>query len=330
MAYLFDIAAGSFFPLAPHHTFGRLASGVDTHVDKPYISKLHAAIEWTGRGWSIKNMGRNGTWVNDRMLGPAESAALAVDDHIYLAEHSDPGFRVIDLAPPADMLWPLNTGETFTPVVLTRYHLLPDTAAPELALYFNDRDQQWYMESVSSSEESHTQAIHHGSRLSFSNTEWQFIRAQIYGATEARTSQALRLGDLEFVFNLSLDEETTRLELQHPLQTLDLGVRTHHYLLLQLARHRAEDAARGLDNDSQGWVYTAQLATELGLDVTHINIQIFRLRKQFADHLLDAGAQQKVLERRGGRVRFGGAKFKIFKGNTLVSVLPNHPLSADQ
>ena len=57
----------------------------------------------------------------------------------------------------------------------------------------------------------------------------------------------------------------------HQQQVLDLAVRTHHYLLLQLARHRCEDAARGLDSKSQGWVYAEQLAAELGLaDTTRL------------------------------------------------------------
>ena len=46
MAYLFDIGAQQFSPLASHHTFGRLEASVNTFIDKPYISKLHAAIEW--------------------------------------------------------------------------------------------------------------------------------------------------------------------------------------------------------------------------------------------------------------------------------------------
>ncbi|RYZ84519.1 MAG: FHA domain-containing protein, partial [Moraxellaceae bacterium] len=83
MAYLFDAGAGIFFPLAPHHTFGRLASAVDTQVDKPYISKLHAAIEWTGRTWRIKNLGLNGTRINGNALGQGDQVDLCVGDEIH-------------------------------------------------------------------------------------------------------------------------------------------------------------------------------------------------------------------------------------------------------
>lgn len=145
------------------------------------------------------------------------------------------------------------------------------------------------------------------------------MQAEIYGPTEARSSQ--QLNDYQFIFHLSQDEETTHLELQLQ-QTLDFGIRTHHYLLLQLARHRIEDAARGLDAESQGWVYVDQLGAELGLDSTHMNIQIFRARKQLSDFLPNLLGQQLLIERRGGRLRFGCEKLTIYKGATLTSSLP--------
>src|SRR5690606_31224471 len=169
--------------------------------------------------------------------------------------------------------------------------------APELAVFYNEQTQQWCYEALDQKSENEPEQpeLNHGDLVQFGNSHWQFVRAHIYGPTEAKVAR--QLNDYEFIFNLSLDEETTQLELRHQ-QTLDLSVRTHHYLLLQLARHRAEDAARELDSKSQGWVYADQLAAELGLDGTHMNIQIFRARKQMADCLPDAKGQQCLLERR--------------------------------
>lgn len=319
MAYLLDVAAENYFPLAPHHTFGRLAASVDTHIDKPYVSKLHAAIEWNGSHWRIKNLGLNGTWVNGVALGQGDVRDLSLDDDIRFAEQADPGFKVIDLTPPADMLWPLEKNlDNFEPIYLSRYHLLPDANAPELALFYNEQTQQWHQEALHQGDHEQPE-LNDGDLVQFNNTHWQFVRAQVYGPTEAKSSR--HINDYEFIFNMSLDEETTQLELHHQ-QTLDLAVRSHHYLLLQLARHRAEDADRGLDNKSQGWVYADQLAAELGLDNTHMNIQIFRARKQLVDALPDALGQQCLLERRGGKIRFGCEKFKIYKGEKLTLASP--------
>jgi pSer/pThr/pTyr-binding forkhead associated (FHA) protein len=336
MAYIFDVEAKTFFPLSPHHTFGRLGA-VDTCINKPYVSKLHAAIEWNSRNWCIKNLGLNGTWVNGITLEQGKNLELQLNDVLHFAKLSDAGFQVTNLTPPSDMLWPLeptpeipldptatktNIQANIQPIYLTQYHLLPDANAPELAIYYDEQDQQWYLENVNPQPEQHRHVLQPGDKVQINNATWKFIRAQIYGPTEAHSYPLQKLNELEFIFNLSLDEETTQLELRLHQQTVDLAVRSHHYLLLQLARHRAQDAAKGLDSKSQGWIYTEQLGSELGLDTTHMNIHIFRLRKQLADSLPNTLGQQYLLERRGGKIRFGCEKFKIYKGTTLTTELP--------
>jgi hypothetical protein len=316
MAYLLDQANDSWFPLAPHHTFGRLASSVDKLVDKPYISKLHAAIEWTGSNWCLKSLGLNGTWINGSRLNQGDSRDLQLEDEIHFAEPNDPGFVVADLSPPGDMLWPLDHPlDQLKPVSLSRYHLLPDNQ-PELALFLDESSQVWYCETLNQQEL--PRKIVNGDRLEFGGGRWQFVQEQIYGPTEAKSSQDLK--DFQFIFHLSQDEESTQLQLQHQ-QSLDLGLRTHHYLLLQLARHRAEDAMRGVDSENQGWIYAEQLAAELGLDNTHMNIQIFRARKQIADTLPHVLGQQSLVERRAGKLRFGCEKLLIYKAAKLILAL---------
>lgn len=324
MAYIFDTATQTYIALAPHHTFGRLVNGVDTHIDKPYISKLHAAIEWSGKEWRIKNLGLNGTWVNGVNLSANEAIPLNINDELHFAELTDPSFNVKDLYPPADMLWPLDVPANAKPqpVYLSRYHLLPDAITPELALYFDEQTQQWQLEMLTSQQEHHTHPLNDGDLVQLGDQHWQLMRAQVYGPTEAHAFPMQQLSDMEFVFNLSLDEESTQLELVNGQQKVDLAVRNHHYLLAQLARHRAADAAKGLDGKSQGWVYTDILANELGLDGTHMNIYIFRLRKQIADSLPAMLGLQSLLERRGGKIRFGCEKFKIYKGEALTTESP--------
>jgi hypothetical protein len=323
MAYIFDIAANTYIALAPHHTFGRLATSVNTHIDKPYISKLHAAIAWDGKHWRIKNLGLNGTWLNNSSVPTNDSTAINVGDEFHLAELSDPGFKILDIAPPADMLWPLKTaaGMQPEPIYLSRYHLLPDANTPTLAIYFDEKSQQWHMETLNANQEHVAHALNEGDLVQLGEAHWRLIRAQVVGPTEIHT-HLQQLGDMEFVFNLSLDEESTQLELFGNQQKVDLAVRNHHYLLAHLARRRASDAAIGLDIKSQGWVYTDQLATDLGLDTTHMNIYIFRLRKQIADSLPTTLGLQNLLERRGGKIRFGCEKFKIYKGAALTAESP--------
>jgi hypothetical protein len=241
-----------------------------------------------------------------------------------LAELSDPGFKVINLNPPADLLWPMEIpiGTTPQPIYLSRYHLLPDAQSPELALYFDEQLKEWQLERLNSQQEHTSYSLSDGDLVQVGSSHWQLMRAQVYGPTEAHAYQVQQLNDVEFVFNLTIDEESTQLELITQQKKVDLEVRNHHYLLAYLARQRAADAARGLDDKSQGWVYTDQLAGDLGLDETHVNVYIFRLRKQIADSLPAILGQQHLLERRGGKIRFGCNKFKIYKGATLTLESP--------
>lgn len=315
MAFLLNNDTQAYIPLAPHHTFGRLGNRVNTVLDKPYISKLHTTIEWRNARWSIKNLGRNGTLVNGTPLLPGEMRALKKGDHIHFAEPNDPAFEVIDLSAPCDILWPLNNQTIPRPINLDRYHLLPDENAPSLTVFQDN--QQWFVEPLQHQADDMARPLQAGEIIQVEDTQWQFIPADIYDPTEAKARSHDALPNFEFVFELSQDEESTQLTLKAASQKIDLGVRTHHYLLLQLARHRAHDQASGLSDIELGWVYTEELIKELGLDETHANIQIFRARKQLSEALPHLNIQRDLIHRRGGKLRFGCDKFTIYKSGQL-------------
>jgi hypothetical protein len=121
-----------------------------------------------------------------------------------------------------------------------------------------------------------------------------------------------------FRFKVSLNEEHTWLHIVCNDGTeANLGERTHHYSLLTLARQRLGDAHRGLEQDSQGWVSIEELSKMLGLDTGHLNIQIFRARRQIANALPQTTHSLCVLERRRGEIRFGAVPFQIVRGSKL-------------
>ena len=79
---------------------------------------------------------------------------------------------------------------------------------------------------------------------------------------------------------LSLDEEHASLEVKDGTARTDLGERSHHYCLATLARRRMADQERGIEPGAQGWLGSAELSRMLGMETTHLNIQIFRAREQ--------------------------------------------------
>ncbi len=118
--------------------------------------------------------------------------------------------------------------------------------------------------------------------------------------------------------HVSTDEEHSSVALGDGTgRRTDLGERAHHYCLLTLARQRLADARRGIDPDSQGWVDTAALSKMLGLDTAHLNIQVHRLRRQFA-LAMPAGVNDTVpVERRRGQLRLASIGFSIVRGSRL-------------
>ncbi len=122
-----------------------------------------------------------------------------------------------------------------------------------------------------------------------------------------------------FEFNVSADEEHTFLTAEHHQQAFDFSERVHHYLLLILARQRQEDHQKGFDEESQGWIEISELQDMLGLDYCHLNIQIFRARKQINTEMSSNKRLVEVLQRRVGSIRFAGRNCNIYRAGKLES-----------
>ena len=117
---------------------------------------------------------------------------------------------------------------------------------------------------------------------------------------------------------MSKDEEHVSLDLTVNGESISLGERSHHYLLLILARHRLKDAA--LPQGEQGWVYSEELSRLLRLSETHVNIQIYRIRKQVGTTFPPTFSASPVLERRPGQLRFGYNDIQVFGGHAVESL----------
>jgi hypothetical protein len=129
------------------------------------------------------------------------------------------------------------------------------------------------------------------------------------------------LSDIIFMFQVSSDEEHTNVKLINAEHIIELGERVHHYLLITLARKRLKDAEDGFDLTSQGWIELSLLSKMIGLDQSHLNIQIFRARNQLVQALSDNSKPFAMIERRRGDVRLGSFRFKIFRGSIIEGEL---------
>ena len=309
MGTLFDPRTGERVVLRAEHVFGRNALRADTALDDPGISLMHAVVRWRDGRWLLSDHSRNGTFVDGRVLVPGEPFALEVGAEVRLGRGPGVSWRVQDVAEPTDALVPADSRQPV--IALAPHNLLPSSEAPELCIY-QARPGLWVLE-----QNGETRALKDGERLQVGDAGLhRFVAAapmddthvvEIVPETEAPW----------LVMRLSLDEEHARLEVKDGAGKADLGERSHHYCLATLARRRMADQERGLEPGAQGWLGSAELSRMLGMEPTHLNIQIFRAREQLMTALPGVDAVSRLIERRRGELRIGDLPFEIYRGDRL-------------
>jgi pSer/pThr/pTyr-binding forkhead associated (FHA) protein len=299
--------------LLASHVFGRDSRSVDTRLEDPDISHIHASIRWEGNEWRIYDHSRNGTFVNGEHVSH-DSMALDLKCKIRFGTSKRSTWAVVNLDSPQTMLVPLQSDQPA--IEFQRLYVLPNVENPEISIYKTEADQ-WISET-----ENGIKQLKDGDIISNENHSWQFFTAKMVDSTlgigEYRHTT---VEDIRFYFHASLDEEHIEAKVVHHGKTIDLGERVHHYLLLILARQRLDDHSQGIDKDNQGWTDIGLLSKMLGLDLTYINIQIFRARKQIEEALPDVFHIIQLIERRPGSIRLGFPYFQIEHGDKIESSL---------
>jgi hypothetical protein len=297
--------------LRAHHVFGRGRSA-DTLLENLDASQLHASIRWTGKAWELHDHSRNGTLLDGALLSNAKGLALHVGATLAFGREGGAVWLVEDLSPPRNLLWPLGHDEPYIP--LGHSNLLPQGLGAELSIHRSETGQ-WVCTTPEGS-----WLLEDGDEVRFAGKAWCFLlAAEVVSTMDCMAGgKALsRRPQPALFFKVSQDEEHAWLELHDAGLHLNLGERSHHYALLILARLRLADAQRQLAPHAQGWVELDRLAKMLGLDPGHLNIQIFRMRKQLALALPHGAHVPELIERRRGSLRFGNLRFRILRGGAL-------------
>lgn len=308
MAILFNQATGAEIHLHSIHVFGRHPLKSDTVLDNVDASLIHATVRWNGAGWEIWEHSRNGTMVDGKRLTVSAPVLLEVGQRIQCGPGGGHFFRVISLDAPCAMLVPVGGGAA---LILVRSHLLPDDEQPEVGIH-RRADGRWMHETTND-----LRCLEAGDLVCTKARAWTFVSpSELAPTLDARGWSHCALRTC-FEFTVSLNEEHTHLFVQHGAERLDLGERAHHYTLLILARQRRDDAALGTDETSHGWINIERLSRMLGLDPAHLNIQIYRVRKQLSLALPEGAPLDRYIERRRGEVRFGAFDCRITRGSSL-------------
>jgi hypothetical protein len=263
------------------------------------VSSIHASLRWQSDGWEVKDLGsRNGTFVNGERLEPGQVRMLARCHTLAFGSTADV-WELIDESAPQ----PMAVSDDGDCVHLVDDLIaLPSVDDPVVTIY-RGSDGTWYLEGPGET----SRPIQNGEQFEARGRSFRFSCPQTANATYAAANdvQAIRL-----CFAVSSDEENVAVTAHVRGSTIDLGTRAHNYLLLTLARRRHEDAVSGLPPGSCGWIYQDELAKALATQPDKMNVDIFRIRRRFAQHFPNAA---QIIERRSGsrQLRLGVSQIQI-------------------
>lgn len=285
MAELHHIATGRAARLRPSHTVGR---SPDSHLELPdnWISGNHARFDWVGSGWEVRDLGsKNGTFVNGRRLSPGETTRLSEAARVSFGKADDAwiflrsGEAGVGARRQPDGLLRWGSANTLS---------LPDEDHPRCTVFL-DEDNRWVAD-----QDGEQRPVRDGESVTLDDARWELILPASYRDTVDISITPPTISDLVLRFRLSRNEEYVRLIVTLGEQEFDLGARTHHYVLLTLARLRAQSPASA--GVHAGWAYSDDLALGLQIETSTLNVHVHRIRQAFAKLPVAGGAN--IIERR--------------------------------
>lgn len=269
------------------------------------VSSQHAVIRWTGVSWEVKDLGsRNGTFVDGERLKRGEGSPIRKGATLAFGNQNE-RWELMDDSPPAAMMVPLNGGE---PIYLEHDLLaLPSAEDPQFTVYCG-ADGNWFVEGEGMSSPITLQSRQ---QIDLGGNIWRFSAPEQIWQTSLSDDPAWEIGAIRLRFTVSRDEEHVQVTLLAGDEYVDLDPRTRHYLLLTLARRRLEDSEQGLPEAECGWVNHEDLAHDPSMAGSQLNIDVFRIRGEFAR--MNVLGAAKIIERRprAKQLRIGTGRIDI-------------------
>jgi hypothetical protein len=299
VGYLKQNGIEAIIPLRSSCTLGRDRE-CDVHVDNPRVSGKHARLDWVGDHWELKDLGStNGTFLDGKKVPHGVRRVLAEGATFTLgSEHS---FRLVNASAPGLSARHLATGLVRT--AAEGLLVLPDDERPEVSI-FEDANGFWVAEDADG-----TRRVDDGEAVVVDGESWILDLPNAVFATQEQSVIAPSLEALSMRFAVSLNEEHIEVTVVHDGTSAALPTRTHHYLLLTLARATLAD--EGASPGERGWVDREVLCRMLATDPRKLNVDVFRVRKQFADMGIH-GATGIIARRPGtGQLRLGIAQVEV-------------------
>lgn len=258
-------------------------------IEDERVSNEHASIRWTGDHWMLRDLGSlNRTIVDGNEAPPGGSVRLVKDSTIIFGSPSQTWLVADDSAPVA-MAVPEASG--FEIFAIDGLLALPSTDRPEVTIYRN-RQGGWVLDG----EQGLSQITDRSQVVVGGVTFHVHLPLAPTGTAPVKGFVGRRVSDLFIKFRVSADLEHIELDLHGEGERQTFAARTHNEMLLILARTRKQDQAREIPEANCGWMYQDDLCRDVAMDPARLNVDVYRLRRQFATlGLLDPA---NIIERR--------------------------------
>lgn len=290
MAMLVEKGRDRRIALSAHGLVGR-SPACAIRLDAARASAEHARISYQEGAWTVRDLGsRNGTYVNGERLAPGGTRALAAGDRLAFGD-KDALFELADVSPPVAMARHLGTDA-----------LIPGGQGL-LALPSPDEPTACVVESSSGAwlleREGQTREAQDGEIIEAGGERFMLHLPVPLAVTVEAGERGPRVEDAALRFRVSRDEEAVELAVVTRGRAQVLPPRSHHYMLLTLARAMVRDREeKGLAAPQRGWVFVDDLCRMLSTDENKLNVEIYRVRQEMGALGLENAAA--LIERRRG------------------------------
>jgi len=303
MASLRESATGNLVPLEPEHVVGR-ALTCALRLMPRYVSAQQTLLRWAGKCWTVRDLGSsNGTYLDGTRIPPGEECALQRGSRVAFGD-LEAEWELVDDGPPHVMAVPLDGG---APQIMEGELLALPTPEDPRGTIYRGPTGGWVLEELDGS----VLPLAHFVVFPCAGRIWRFCCGEVADKTirGSPSPTPFRVRNLELTFKVSLDEEHVSIHVRCDDSRFEVGERAHNYLLLILARQRLSDAAAGLPDTACGWIDREDLGHDPRMASPVLNLDVFRIRRQFAlKGVVDAAA---LVERRPRELRIGTGKIAI-------------------
>jgi hypothetical protein len=293
-------------PLRERHLVGRDPRHADLHLAGNHVSGRHAELRWHpgAKTWRVRDLhSKNGSWLNGVALPAGDERPVATGDTLGFGT-AEAAATLLSSEPPSafavlvDGVRSVQANEG----VLE----LPDTGAPEVCV-FRSSSGGWVCESSAG-----TAPLYDRSVVKAATHSWRVHLPNALPVTATLDQGAWSLQAVGLVFRVSHDEEDIELTVHSGSRDVAFAHRSHHTLLLQLARERLADASNhDVSPRAHGWIDRQTLLDDLRITPSTLDQFVHRARKQLEEASVD-GARRVVERRRGsGALRIGAARLEV-------------------